>query len=64
MGCLAEGMFCIRADMEGVQFSREGKRKRLREQCECSSQNIDTASTQKKKDMSIIYCTSFYSNTC
>lgn len=49
MGCLAEGMFCIRADMEGVQFSREGKRKRLREQCECSSQNIDTASTQKKK---------------
>lgn len=26
MGCLAKGMFCIRADVEGVQFSREGKR--------------------------------------
>lgn len=26
MGCLAKSMFCIRADVEGAQFSREGER--------------------------------------
>lgn len=54
MGCLAEGMFCIGADVEGVQFSREGKRERLPEQCKCSSQNIDTTSTQKKRHINNI----------
>lgn len=54
MGCLAEGMFCIRADVEGVQFTRKGERERLREQCKCSSQNIDTASTQKKRHINNI----------
>lgn len=62
MGCLAEGMFCIRADVEGVQFSREEEREitgTVRMQFSEYRYSYHT-----EKDISIIYCTSFYSNTC
>lgn len=48
MGSLAEGLFCIRADTEGVQFSRERESEITGTDANVGSRNINTATTQKE----------------